>query len=187
MRKTYAIRRQENLLQPQWRRALAKPSCYADCIESAHVPDRRMLLATSQGALYAAARGCAWGGTMRILTSVLGLLGALTAAYLGLYVGMIADEGVMLAGGDTFWFAAPLLALAGAVAVWLRPALARVALWAALIAWLMFGVAVAGLGSGLEGRHMIGVGSLLILPAVLLAVAAYVAGKLCRQLAALAR
>lgn len=125
---------------------------------------------------------------MRILTSILGVLGALAAAYLGLYAGMIADESVMFAAGDTLWFAAPLLALAGAVAVWLRPSLARVTLWGALIAWLMFGIVVAGLGSGgFEGRHLLGVGALLILPAALLAGAAYAAGKLCRQLAAAPR
>jgi hypothetical protein len=121
---------------------------------------------------------------MRILTSILGVLGAIAAAYLGLYAGMIAEDSVMLAAGDTLWFAAPLLALAGAIAVWLRPAIARVALWGALIAWLVFGVMVSGLASGeFEVRHLTGVGALLILPAVLLAGAAYAAGKLCRPLA----
>lgn len=121
---------------------------------------------------------------MRILTSILGVLGALAAAYLGLYAGMIAEEGVMLTTGDTLWFAAPLLALSGAFAVWLWPGIARVVLWGALIAWLMFGIAVAGLGSGgFEGGHLIGAGALLVLPAVLLAGAAYAGGKLCRQLA----
>lgn len=122
---------------------------------------------------------------MRILTTILASLGALAAGYLGLYAAMIAGESVMVAPGDTLLIAAPLLAIAGAVAVWMRPAVARVALWSALAAWLLFAVAIAALGAdGLEVRHLSGIAALTILPAVLLSGAAYAAGRLCRQTAA---
>lgn len=122
---------------------------------------------------------------MRILTTILASLGALAAAYLGLYAGMIAGESVLVAPGDTLLIAAPLLAVAGAVAVWIRSAIARVALWSALAAWLAFAVAIAALGAGgLEVRHLSGIAALTILPAVLLSGAAYTAGRLCRQTAA---
>ncbi len=125
---------------------------------------------------------------MRILTSVLGVFGAVAAVYLGLYAGMISGESSIVAPADTLLLASPLLAAAGAIAVWLWPAIARVALWAALITWLMFGVAVAGLGAGaIEDRHVLGLGLLMILPAALLAGAAYATGRLCRQLAASSR
>jgi hypothetical protein len=120
---------------------------------------------------------------MRILTSILSVLGALAAAYLGLYAGMIVGENVMVAPGDTLLLAAPLLALAGAIAVWLRPALARLALWSALAAWLAFGAAITLFGAdGIEGRDLLGAGVLMILPAALIAGAANAAGRLCRQL-----
>lgn len=115
---------------------------------------------------------------MRILTSLLGVLGAIAAAYLGLYVRLIARESAI---GDILLVSAPLLALAGSIAVWPWPAIARIAIWAALIVWLAFGGSVAGLGA-VEGQHLIGIGAILILPTVMLAGAAYAAGKLCRQL-----
>lgn len=118
---------------------------------------------------------------MRILTSLLGVPGALAAAYLGLYVRLIASESAMAAPGDILLLSAPLLALAGSIAIWLRPAIARAALWAALIAWLVFGGTVAGLGAA-EGQHLIDIGAIMILPTAMLAGAAYAAGKLCRQL-----
>lgn len=82
--------------------------------------------------------------------------------------------------------AAPLLAIAGSIAVWFRPHLSRLTLWGATAAWLSFGVAVAGLNwsGGLGLRDVLAIALLMIVPAALLVGAALAAAKVCKQMPA---
>lgn len=120
---------------------------------------------------------------MRILTSLLGTLGAISAFYLGLYVAMVGGESLTTAPADTLLIVPPLLGIAGGIAVWFRPNLARLTMWSAAIAWLAFGMAIAALNwsTGLEVRDVVAIGVLMILPASLLAGAAVAAARVCGQ------
>ena len=125
---------------------------------------------------------------MRILASLLGVLGALASFYLGLYAGMVAGDTLSTPPVDLLWVATPVLGLAGGLAVWARPKLSHGALVCAAAVWIAFGVAIvaANWGDTLEGRHIVAIGLLIAIPSLLLGGAAAASRTVHRRMTAAA-
>ena len=123
---------------------------------------------------------------MRILASVLGVLGAFASFYLGLYAGMAAGDTISAPPAGLLWLVTPVLGLAGGLAVWVRPKLSHAALLCAAAVWIAFGAALvaANWGDALEGGHMVAIGLLVVVPALLLGVAAAAARTVHRRMTA---